>query len=366
VSENKPRLRILHIDPERGWGGGERQVLSLAEYLLGQGHDCHLLCHSGGPLDCKAQEKGCKTLGLKIRNEFDPRPVVLFRGLLRRERYDIVHFHTKRAHALSLWLGRPAAISKSVVTRRMDYPLTRNWYNRYIYNRKTDGVIAISRRIADVLIEAGVSKQKVRVIYSGIDPRPFGSKAFRRWGERTPVIGTVAALFERKGHRFLLEGAARLQKRGFKLRYRFAGEGPEMAELRKQTVELGLEPQVSFEGFVSDVAAFLNQVDIFVLPSLYEGLGVAILEAMAAGKPIVASRVGGIPELIQHLATGLLVPPGDSEALAQAISRLVSEQDLAENLATRAREKVREEFTIEQMGRKNEAFYYELLQHERG
>ncbi|MGH7847174.1 MAG: glycosyltransferase family 4 protein, partial [Candidatus Binatia bacterium] len=205
MRENKRRLKILHIDPERGWGGGERQVLSLLEYLLDRGHESHLLSYPGGPLEQKAQGKGFKTLPIKMRNEFDPRPALLFRGLVQREHYDIIHFHTKRAHALSIWLGPGGLLPKTVVTRRMDYPLARNWYNRYLYNRKTDGVVAISEKIAEILVHAGVRQKKIRVVYSGIDPQPFGPRSFRRWDGRAPVIGTVAALFKRKGHRFLLE-----------------------------------------------------------------------------------------------------------------------------------------------------------------
>jgi len=361
LNKAERRLKILHIDPERGWGGGERQVIGLIEYLIERGHQCHLLCHPGGPLEQKARANGFHTTPVHMRNEFDPRPALFFRGLLQKERYDIIHFHTKRGHALSLWLGRRSSVGKTVVTRRMDYPLATNWYNRYLYNRKTDGVVAISQKIADVLIEAGIPAAKIRVIYSGVDTRVFGPVSFRDWSQRTPTIGTVAVLFKRKGHRYLLEAAASLKKRGLNLRYLFAGDGPERAELEKQIGALHLDSEVTFQGFVADVPRFLTQVDIFVLPSLHEGLGVALLEAMAAGKPIVACGVGGIPELIQDGETGSLVPPKNSEALAQAIAKLACQQHVAEQLGKKAWKKVREEFSVEQMGRKNEAFYCELL-----
>ena len=321
-----------------------------------------MLCHPDGPLWNKARARGCETLPIRMRNEFDLRPVHSFRRLVRRENYDVVHFHTKRAHALAFWLGRRSRV-KTVVTRRMDYPMKRSWYNRYLYNRKTDGVVAISQRIAEILVAGGVQEDKVRVIYSGVDPDSFGSFSFPGWDGRTLTVGTVAVLAKRKGHRFLLEAAALIKQRGFKLRYQFAGDGPEKKELEKLVAQLGLEEEVSFPGFLPDVAAFLANVDIFVLPSLYEGLGVAVLEAMAAGKPIVSSRVGGIPELIRHRESGLLVAAGSAESLADAISLLLSQESLAESMGRRAWQKVREEFTVEQMGKNNETFYYELLQH---
>ena len=115
-------------------------------------------------------------------------------------------------------------------------------------------------------------------------------------------------------------------------------------------------------GFVSDIPSFLSTIDIFVLPSLYEGLGVAVLEAMAAGKPVVATKVGGLTELVEDQITGLLVPPEDPSALARSISQLVSQRGLAEEMGARAWERVQKHFTVEQMAKKNEDYYYDLLQ----
>lgn len=114
-------------------------------------------------------------------------------------------------------------------------------------------------------------------------------------------------------------------------------------------------------GFVADIPDFLSRIDIFVLPSLYEGLGVAVLEAMAAAKPVVASRVGGLPELVADRETGFLVPPGDAAALADSIGRLVPEQILMDAMGERGRERVEQLFTLERMAARNEEFYYDLL-----
>lgn len=174
------------------------------------------------------------------------------------------------------------------------------------------------------------------------------------------VIGTAAVLEERKGHRFLLEAAALLKEQGLRLTYRFAGEGSERESLQRIAYRLGLRDEVLFLGFVSDIPTFLSSVDIFVLPSLYEGLGIAVLEAMAAGKPVVASRTGGIPELVIDRVTGLLVPPKDPGALARAILHLVSQAGLGRRMGDKGREQVLERFTMEQMAKKNEDYYYEL------
>jgi glycosyltransferase involved in cell wall biosynthesis len=362
VTSERRLLKILHIDPERGWGGGERQVMGLLSYLSSRGHQNDLLCDPNGPLWMEAQRKRIATFPVTVRNDLDVRAFFLLRRLIRKEKYDIVHCHTRRAQALSLWVGRTDPSLKWIVTRRMDYAVKRDWYHRHLYNQRVDGIVAISQKIADLLSEGGVRREKIRVIHSGVDPAPFQNAKAAESESPLPVVGTVAVLEERKGHRFLLEAAALLKREGYRLKYLFAGEGSQKEMLKKTAARLGLAEEVTFLGFVSDIPSFLSKVGVFVLPSLYEGLGVAVLEAMAAGKPVVATGVGGLPEVVEDRVTGLLVPPGDSGALAVAISKLISEKALMEEMGDQGWKRIQHHFTMEQMAEKNEDYYYELLQ----
>lgn len=354
-------LKILHIDPERNWGGGEAQVLGLLTYLCRKGHRNDLLTHPGGRLFEQSGPLGVKRLSLVPRNDMDLRPVPALRRLIQSEKYDLVHFHTKRAHTLSLWLPRGPRCPKYIVTRRMDYPEAKSWYTRYLYNRRVDGVVAISRVIMELLVEAGVEPGRIRLIHSGIDPerfvRCFGASAVAR---REVVVGIVAALEERKGHRYLFEAAATLKRRGYKISYLVAGDGPGRRQLEERVKALNLEDEVRFCGFVSDAPEILSQIDIFALPSLYEGLGVAALEAMAAGKPVIASRVGGLPELVAHGETGFLVSPKNVEGLVDAIARLADDESLAREMGKQGAARARASFSLEKMAALNEAYYYEL------
>ncbi|HET8563629.1 MAG TPA: glycosyltransferase family 4 protein [Candidatus Binatia bacterium] len=355
-------LKILHIDPERNWGGGEVQVLGLLTYLTRQGHGNHLLTHPSGRLFQESRNLKINTLPLVVRNDLDVSSIPGLRRLIRDEAYDVVHLHTKRAHALSLWLPRIADGPRYVVTRRMDYPERQNWYTRHLYNRRVDGVIAISRDIVNRLVTAGVEREKIRLIHSGIDPLPFQCSAKASClNEDGPVVGTAAVLEERKGHRYLFQAAALLKQKGHRIKYMVAGEGSLREELQELARGLELKQEVTFLGFVDDMPKFLSKIDIFVLPSLHEGLGVAALEAMAAGKPVVASRVGGLAEIVIDTDTGFLVPPKDAEALAEAIRQLSNKTSMAEIMGSRAADRVQQHFTMEQMARKNEAYYYELL-----
>ena len=363
VSGRSRRLKILHIDPERNWGGGEAQVLGLLSYLVERGHRNDLLTHPGGRLFQKSQRLEVETMPLVIRNDLDLCPVPKLRRLIRGRDYDIVHLHTKRAHALSLWLSHSAPRPKYVVTRRMDYPESKGWYTRCLYNRKVDGVIAISARIAELLLEAGVERERIRLIRSGTDPGPFDRAVRTRelYPERM-VVGVAAVLEERKGHRFLLEAAGRLKARGYRIDYRIAGEGSLKKTLDQTALQLGLEEDVKLLGFVSNMPGFLADVDIVVLPSLFEGLGGSVLEAMAAGKAVIASRVGGLPELVVDGTTGFLVKPGDVEGLANAIAKLAGDRVRIREMGQKGKERLlNQEFTLERMARENEEYYYDLL-----
>lgn len=353
-------LKILHIDPERHWGGGEAQVFGLLTYLAQRGHRIDLLTHPHGRLYRESQALAVKTRPLVLRNDVDLRSVPKLRRLIRNESYDIVHLHTKRAHALSLWLSHASSRPKYVVTRRMDYPESANWYTRHLYNRTVDGVIAISEKIFQLLLAAGVKGEKMRVIHSGIDPRAYATPA-PAIDSSVVSVGTAAVLEERKGHRYLLDAALRLKRQGLRLRYYLAGDGSLRRSLEDRTRQLGLKEDVEFLGFVSDMASFMARIEIFVLPSLFEGLGVSVLEAMAAGRPVVASRVGGLPELVVDTVTGFLVPPQDPSALAGALAQLVENRALSRQMGWQGRERLKANFTLEQMAGKNEDFYYALL-----
>lgn len=354
-------LRILHVDPEKNWGGGEAQVLGLLTFLASRGHHNDLYAHPGGILSARCQGLAIRIYPLTMRNDLDVRSVMRIRRLIRATGYDIVHFHTKRAHALSPWLPHGAGAPKYVVTRRMDYPEPRSWYTDLLYNRSVDGVVAISQTIAQLLISAGVEPKKIRCVRSGIELQRFASIEPRPSKAGDPfVVGCLAALEERKGHRDLLHAAALLKRRGLRVQVRIAGDGPLLSRLKNDAARLQLDNEVKFFGFVTDAVAFLRDVDSIALPSLYEGLGVAVLEGMAAGKPVVATRVGGVTESVLDGVTGMLVPARDPEALAAAIARLAELPHLARSLGAKGRERVRECFSIEQMARGNESFYYEL------
>jgi glycosyltransferase involved in cell wall biosynthesis len=152
-----------------------------------------------------------------------------------------------------------------------------------------------------------------------------------------------------------------LKAQGLRIHYQIAGDGPLRAQLESEARRLGIGDEVRFLGFIADAAQFLAEVDVLAVPSLYEGLGVAALEAMAAGKPVVAAKVGGLGESIVDGITGFLVPPQNSNALAAAIAQLIRSPTLGASMGLRGRERVRQVFSLQTMARENESYYRELL-----
>jgi glycosyltransferase involved in cell wall biosynthesis len=361
-SDGRRLLKILHVDPERNWGGGEAQVFGLLSYLAAQGHRNDLLTHPDGRLWAEAGKLTVARLPLMVRNDLDLRAIPRLRRQIGAAGYDVVHLHTKRAHALSLWLPRGGRNPQYIVTRRMDYAERKNCYTRWLYNRRVDGVVAISQIIVELLVDAGVERRKIRLIHSGIDPSRFASAALPQ-NVHTGVVtlGCLAVLEERKGVEFLIDAAAKLQSQGARLHWLIGGDGSRRSALESKARALGLDDQVKFLGFVSKPEIFLQGIDIFVMPSLFEGLGVAALEAMAAGKPIVATRVGGLAESVLDGQTGILVPPRDGKAIAEAVAQLVSDPPMAQRMGLQGRQRALEHFTLTQMAAQNEAYYYELL-----
>jgi glycosyltransferase involved in cell wall biosynthesis len=368
-SESNTPLRIAGVDPERGFAGGETQVMGLTLELARMGHRAELICDPAGRLYERARREGVTCHPLRIRNSVDLAAAIRFRAILRRGRYDIVHFHTARAHAMAPYArGYARAL---VVTRRMDYRPNRI-FAPLLFGRAVDGVAAISHGVADSLAAAGVARERVTIISSGVDCEHFrpaepAARAAARAAFQLPpealVLGAVGMLEPRKGHCYLLEAIARLTSGGeaANLVGIIAGDGSLRAKLQHDAEKLGIAQRVRFLGRLEDIRTVLAATDIFVFPSLREGLGVAILEAAASGLAIIASDSGGIGEVVEDGVTGILVKPGDSAALARAITRIAAAPRERAAMGQAARTRAEREFAMSTMAARTVELYRSCL-----
>lgn len=340
----------------------------LMEGLRALGWRNVLVCQPGSRCADEAGARGIETRLVPMRSDLDVPGLCRMTGLLRRLEVDLVHLHTGRA----TWLGGMAARSASlpaVTTRRMDRPVSTGWRTRWIYQSLVRHAAAISPAVAEHLADAGVDRARTTVIQSAVDPRalvPSGSREAIRATLDVPeeqmVLLVLAALVRRKGVDVLLQALDILGQQEIRPALWIAGDGPERRALEAQAEAAGLSGQVRFLGQRNDVADLLAACDVFVLSSRREGLGVAALEAMAAGRPVVASAVGGLREVVADKRTGLLVPPGDAGALAEALARLVSDAELREQLGSSGPSRIREGFLAEQMVRSYVQLYEKVLE----
>jgi glycosyltransferase involved in cell wall biosynthesis len=357
-------LRVAGVDPERDFAGGESQVLGLTRELLRMGHRAELICDPAGKLFARAAAEGIRCHRLRVRNAVDLAGGMRLRSILAREGYDVVHFHTARAHAMAPF-ARGLAVAL-VATRRMDYRPNR-LFAPFLYTRAVDGVAAISHAVADALTSAGVPRERITVIPSGVDCdyfRPPSSK--ERAAARhalglaagTIAVGTLGALEERKGHRYLLEAIA--PPEGAVVCF-IAGDGSLRSELERRAQVLGISTRTRFLGRIESSRALLWALDIFVFPSLWEGLGVAAIEAAACGVATIASKAGGIAEAVRDGETGVLVAPADSRALGEAIARLAACPSERAALGEAARKRTVAQFAMGTMARRTMALYRACL-----
>ena len=359
----RQKLKLLYVDTETVWRGGQEQIYTLITGMLQCGHKVWLAAPPGAPLAERAKRAGASLLSFQQRFELSPVATWQLFGFMRKHRFQIVHFNTPRTVLTGgLAASRPTFPRALVCSRRVNFPL-RTRFSRLKFNLFMDRVITVSASIRDTLIHDGVRPSLVEVIYEGMDLQGIDAlpKAPPRVGDDRPVIGIVAHLSSEKGHITLIKAVSLLLQSYPRLVLSVVGEGPLRAELEKLTNTLGASRSVLFLGFREDVDSVMKSFDIFCLPSLSEGLSSAILAAMGNRLPVVATSVGGIPELVTDRETGLLVPPRDPERLARALRELLDSPDLRKRMGESGRRRVESHFTLEKKIRNFERLYLELL-----
>ena len=273
-----------------------------------------------GPLVSALKAEGTPAFALDWqRGMLDPLGALRFWRFMRKQRYDIVHVHFGDRAVRGL---ARAATGARIVRHLHGRILEPKGLAPISFSCKgADAVVAVSKAVAERVIDG-----KPRVIYAGVATVEVGPPRSRT--DAKLVLGTAGRLVKLKGIEYLLRASARLKQEFPALEVQIAGTGPELKELQAEVSRLGLEGRVRFLGWIEDVATVLSSWDVFVMPSLEEGFPIAALNAMAAGLPVVATKVGGVPELIEDGSSGLLVEPRDLEALVAALGTLLRDREL--------------------------------------
>jgi glycosyltransferase involved in cell wall biosynthesis len=363
-------MRSLHIDTAETWRGGQNQVLLTVTGLAEAGHDAILLAHEHGELKRRAGE-GLRFLGFSPRSEFDVQAAWRLSAVVADRQPDIVHAHDPMAVslvAMALQMGGARAKKPLVVAaRRVDFHLKRHAFSKWKY-RHVDVFIAASKGIASILEADGIARERIEVVHDGVDIGRIDRQAavdahaafFLPHG--APVVANVAALAPHKGQRHLVSAAADLVRAIPDARVLIVGDGELRDALRDQVDSLGLDRHVVLAGFRDDVLGVMKSIDLFVMSSVTEGLGSAILEAMACRRAVVGTRAGGIPEAVDDGVTGVLVPPRDDSGLAQAMIALIRDPERRARMGEAGRAKVEAEFSVEALVKGTVGVYEKRLE----
>jgi glycosyltransferase involved in cell wall biosynthesis len=373
------RLRVATlVDTATAMGGGERIAMQLAMRLDRQRFES-IVCASRqqeNPLaddQRVAQEElrraGVRFLGLDRSGRRDLaawRPLV---RLLRRERIDVLHSHMFGSNVWGSVIGRATGVPV-IVAHEHGWAMAmtsrlRRLADREVVARWSDAFVTVSEETRRRMIDGGgIDPGAIVLVRNGIPTpaptRPHDVRAELGIPAHAPVIGTVAVLRREKALDVLLRCAALLVPRFPGLRVMIAGDGPERPGLDRLIESLGLQDAVVFLGFRADVPAVLAATDVVVFSSASEGSPLAVMEAMEAARPIVATRVGGVPDLIDDEVHGFLVSPGNPAALAAAVARALDDPATAAAMGARARERCRRDFDIDGTVRQVERLYEEL------
>ncbi|HKS28467.1 MAG TPA: glycosyltransferase family 4 protein [Pyrinomonadaceae bacterium] len=369
-------MRILHINSARTFGGGERHTADLANALARRGHELFAAAPSGSPLVAELKRVPSENVfELPLRNALDVQSAIELARRVREREIEIIHAHVARDYLLAALAARRSD-APLVLTRHLERPL------KSLHRWTLSGVsrvIAVSEAVERALLAQKIfPPEKIRRISNGIDlerferrARAFDTQRFRRLSgiKGRLVVGTAGELREHKGQEDFIRAAHAVAQSFADVDFVIAGEDRSprkeyRARLERLVLELQLQTRVHFTGWLEDVATLLPALDIFVSPSRVEPFGLVMVEAMAAGLPVVATGTGGAREIVEDGATGKLVVPEDWQGMAEAVTSLLRDEKERRRMGAAGLERARAHFSLERMVAETEALYAEVLRAE--
>ncbi len=370
---------VVHLSKVTGIAGSENHLLALLPGLRARGVDARLwlLVEPGKPVQeliDRASALGIPTTRLTIRHDADITLIWRLARLLHRERPAIVHTHLIHADLYGTLAARLARVPRVVSSRHNDdrfrYRLPVRLLNRVLWHFMDAG-IAISHAIRDFSIRVeGAPANRIQTIHYGLDPATLPALPAARAELRASLglspdamlIGSVCRLIPQKGLSYALRGFAAVAAEFPQVHYVIAGDGPLRQSLQNEVQTLGLASRVHFLGWQSDAYPVYAGLDIFLAPSLWEGFGLVLLEAMAYRLPIISTTVSAIPEVVLDGQTGWLVPPRDAQALASALRAALSDEVERQRRGVLGRQRLEAEFTVAAMVERTVTLYSRLLE----
>lgn len=364
---NQP-YRILHIDTDKTWRGGQQQAASLIKHLNALGHENILVSPPESELLRRIPDKLCDKFLLSMRNELDVAAAFKLSAIIKSQKPDLIHAHSGRAHTIGL-LARMLSLKSIplIVSRRVDFPIKKGLFSRWKY-KKADYYIPISKKIASRLSDYGISPDRMNVVYSGVEPDRFRNVDEGHLREEfsldpnSIIIGNIAYCDAPKRQRDIIKAAPVVLQKIPKAQFFIVGDGPLREELIALADELGVADHSHFPGFQSNIGDYLKLFDIFLMVSEDEGLGSSILDAQYFGLPVIATPVGGIPEIVIDGETGILTPVNNHQRLADNIIDLANSSYKRQQIGELSKQKVFDSYTTKIMSQNIMQIYHDVIQ----
>lgn len=361
--------RILHTESSLGWGGQEVRVLAELEWMRARGHWVALAAHPDSVIAKRARTAGILFYPLRTHKALLPLEVARMAAWLLWNRVELVNTHSSNDGWLAGLAARLAVRPILIRSRHIEVDYPNRFWSRVAFRYLPHQVITTSRRIADRLIaELGIAPARVTCIATGVDLARFnpGVKGTLRGelgvGPEVALVGMISVLRSWKGHATFLDAAARLLGAAKRpVRFVIAGDGPARAEWEEKIAQEPWKDHVTLLGHRADVPNLLASLDVLVLPSYaHEGIPQIILQAQAMSRAVVATTIGGIPEVVENGVTGLLIPPRDAAALAEKIDALLENPTLSARLGQAARAHIEKHYSLDAMGERLLGLYETL------
>lgn len=362
-------VKILHLTTDSRIGGTEKNIISLVTHLNKDRYENTVVAlMPGGEMIDGLRGYGIEAECLGMWNKFDLSAIFKLYRIFREKKIDILHTYLFHANVLGRMVGRlakvPVIISSIRVMESRRHHLWIDWLTNWMVDAETCVCEAVRKFTME---RVGIRPDKLVTIPNGIDVREYnldidlgGEKRKLHIESNYPVLGVMGRLHEQKGYIYLLRAMVKIVKKYPRTILLVVGDGPLRKRLEGECAKLGINEAVKFLGFRKDIKELMTLMDVFVLPSLWEGMPNVLLEAMALGRPVVATRVGGAEELIEDGVTGLLVPPADEGTLAEAIINILTREDKGKKLSEIAKREVERRFALEDTIEKTERLYERL------
>lgn len=361
-------LKILHLSSEKSWRGGEQQIAYLLLYLKSKNLDVVVCARKNSAFSqwCSENEVLCYDLGFK--NGVDIKTALRIKQIAEKEEVDIVNSHSGKSHSLAYLACKFGLDKPLVVHRRVDFPLKSKGFSLAKFNHKNvKAIVCVSNAIASLVKRVVQNPERVKTVYSGIDPQRFSHdpptgyvhEEFNIHRSKM-LIANISAIAQHKDYKTFLRTAKEVSNKRNDCHFLIVGDGLLEAETKKLAKTLNLNDCVTFTGFRKDIPDLFRELTLFLITSDTEGLGTTVIDALYNGIPVIATRAGGIPELVINGEQGYLCEIGDYKCLAERINQLLDSEKLRQEISENAFQRSKK-FTNEQMGAGVLEIYREIL-----